>query len=117
MNDLLDKVKNYRWWAILKALAFEGGPSSTKWVYLAMNAVMGSVVLMVCTSICWRYIRTGHVDPGMLYELGVLVTVLSGCATNAQNFRRKINAQVQTGDKPLADATTPITMQQPEETK
>lgn len=113
MNDLLEKLKTTRWWVILKGLAFDGGPSSTKWVYLAMNLVIALVLLMITATVCYRHARFGTSDAGMLTALATIVGIVSGCATNALNHRRTLNAQLAAGQKPVAIADTPVTETQP----
>lgn len=114
MNELLDKLKATRWWTILKGLAFEGGPSSTKWVYLAMNAVIAFVLLLICCTICYRHGRYGTSDAGMLTALVTIVGIVNACATAALNHRRTTNAQLAAGQKPIAVSDGLLTEHQPD---
>ncbi len=113
MNDLLEKVKTYGWWAILKALPFEGGPSSTKWVYLAMNAVIAVVTIGLAAAVIWVYIRGHHVDGGLLTALVTIIGIDQACGTLALNHRRTVAAQVALGQTPVAITPTPISESQP----
>ncbi len=112
-GEMLDMLRGASWWRILKALAFEGGPSATKWVYLALNAVMALVVVALTAAVCIRYVHAGSTDAGMMALIGSLVAVLQACATNALNHRRTVQAQLASGRGPIAVAETPVTTEQP----
>ena len=109
-------VTSISWWDILKWLAFEGGPSSTKWVYLAMNATIAAVVWGIAGVLCYVYIASAdhHVDGALLTALVALIATVSACALQALNHRRTVNAQVATGQNPVAISDTPLSEKQPE---
>ena len=113
MSELMESLRGMSWWRILKALAFDGGPSSTKWVYLALNAVMAFVVLMLAAALAYRYVHFGTVDALLVGAIVTLVGILQACATNALNHRRTVQAQLASGRGPIAIAETPVSTEQP----
>lgn len=95
MDDLLDRLKLTRWWTILKALPFEGGPSSTRWVFLGVFAVVALVLAALVGALVWVYVRSPdhHVDLALCGLVGTQLTALLGFASNAQNTMHKTAAQ------------------------
>lgn len=104
-GSLLERMSKTKLWQIIKALPFSGGPSATKWVYLAMNLVIAIVINEIASSVCWVYVHTPdhHVDSGMLAAIGSLVLVASSCATLALGQRAKLKAQSSSVDGSSSD--------------
>ncbi|MEG9430768.1 hypothetical protein [Terriglobus sp. ADX1] len=96
MGELLEKIKTFRWWTILKALPFEGGPSSTKWVYLAWNMVLAAGFFACVLSLCFVHVHSHEhrVDAALVGLILGLAGTGSTCATVALNHRRSKNAEV-----------------------
>lgn len=96
MSELLEKVKSFHWWTILKALPFEGGPSSTKWVYLGWNMTLAAGFFIAILALCFVYVHTHEhrVDPAMVGLILGLAGTGSTCATLALNHRRSKNAEI-----------------------
>lgn len=91
-NDLVQKSL----WKIIKALPFDGGPSSTRWVFLCAGAILGIVVLALGLSFCLVYLRSHIADVVFAGALAGALTAFIGFATSAQNNRNKLAL----GDKP-----------------
>lgn len=94
MNELLDRLKLTRWWTILKALPFDDGPSSTRWVYLGAFTVVSLVLAALVGAIVVVYVRSPdhHVDVALCGLVGVQLTALLGFASNTQNTLHKLGA-------------------------
>lgn len=76
MTPLTESQKLPSWWALLKALSYPGGPSSTRFVYLAVFAVLSLAYLIVVLSFAWVYVH----DPRHPADAGILavLTLMSG---------------------------------------
>jgi uncharacterized BrkB/YihY/UPF0761 family membrane protein len=92
MNDLLDKLKSTKWWTILKALPFDGGPSSTRWVFLGGFATVAVCLLSLTGALIFVYVRTPdhHVDIALLGAVVTTIGTVVGFATNAQNKKNTL---------------------------
>jgi phosphotransferase system glucose/maltose/N-acetylglucosamine-specific IIC component len=111
MDDLLEKLKSISWIRIIKSLSFDGGASSTKWVYLACAAVVNACLVLMVAAICWEYIRTGQVNITLAALIGATITTVVAIPANSANQRRQLNSQQATGQPDTTTATTPLTTQ------
>lgn len=109
MDDLLEKLKSISWVRIVKSLSFDGGASSTKWVYLACAAIVNACLVLMVVAICWVYIRTGQVNITLAALIGATITTVVAIPANSANQRRQLNSQV--GQADTTTATTPLTTQ------
>ena len=98
-EDLITRLKGVSWAAILKALPFDFGPSSTRWVFLGTFLLIGLGMFLADLIIAWLLFRHQHVDGGVLtYSLAVK-TALIGFASKNQSDLHKAQATT-AGDAP-----------------
>jgi hypothetical protein len=109
MDDLLEKLKTISWLRIVKSLSFDGGASSTKWVYLACAAIVNACLVLMVAAICWEYIKTGQVNITLAALIGTTIGVVVAIPANSANQRRQLNSQA--GQADTVTATTPLTTQ------
>lgn len=88
--DLFEKLRNISWFRIIKSLPFQGGASSTKWVYLGSAAVVNVCLVAMVASLCWVYIRSHNheVNIALVTLIGSTVTVVVGIPAQSANKRR-----------------------------
>lgn len=98
MDEILEKLKSISWWRIIKSLPFDGGASSTKWVYLACAAVVNACLIAMTAALCWVYVHsvTHDVNVALVGLIGTTVAVVVGIPATSANLRRATNAQVAT---------------------
>jgi|ERR1035437_6762082 hypothetical protein len=112
IEDLAEKIVEQSWWKLLKRLPLDGGPSSTKFVYLATSGAITVCLVLVTLAFCGVYAFThDHIASGIVAALlASTLTAVIGFAANSQNQRRALNAQAdagQTGETTIAP--TPLT--------
>ncbi len=96
MNELFQSIRGYRWLEILKSLPFQGGASSTRWVYLASCAVIcGGWLLIVAAFVCLLASRRMNdtvtaTVAGLIVSLGGLVV---GFSASSQNVKHTLQAK------------------------
>lgn len=90
--DFFEDIKRYTWRLVVKALPFEGGPSSTKFVYMAAAFCIMVAALFLVTILGGVYVFTHdhHVDGTIVGLIGTLMVSVAGLATNSVNQRRKV---------------------------
>ena len=90
--DLFEKLRSVSWAAVVKSLAFQGGASSTKWVYLACAAVVNACLVAMVWSLCWVYIHSGNheVNIALVTLIGTTISVVVAIPANAANKRREL---------------------------
>jgi uncharacterized BrkB/YihY/UPF0761 family membrane protein len=76
---------------ILKALPFDGGPSSTRFVYLAAAVTICLVIFVLTGTFCAVYLRSpDHQANAVVAALiGSTITAIIAFATSAQNTMHK----------------------------
>ena len=89
-------ANGWRW--ILKALLFDGGPSSTRWVYLLAAVSVSAVLLMMGAAFAWVYAWKHTADLVMAGAIAATVTALIGFASNSQNTKNIITGNVNPED-------------------
>ena len=111
MGDIFEKLKHLSWWRIIKSLAFDGGASSTKWVYLACAAVVNACLVAMVSSLCWVYIHSfqHEVNIALVGLIGTTITIVVAIPANSANQRRQLNTQAATGQADTTTAPTPLT--------
>ena len=90
MDELLEKLKNISWWRIVKSLAFDGGASSTKWVYLACAAIVNACLVAMVASLCIVYVRSHDVNIAFVGLIGTTIGIVVGIPANSVNLRRQV---------------------------
>jgi hypothetical protein len=110
MIDILERVRSLSWWRIIKSLPFEGGASSTKWVYLACAGVVNGCLVAMVASLCFVYIHsTGHeVNLALVGLIGTTITVVVAIPANSANLRRSTNATLNGPNKTAESQSTPL---------
>lgn len=111
MGDIFEMLKHLSWWRIVKSLAFDGGASSTKWVYLACAAVVNVCLVLMTASLCWEYIHHGQVNVTLAALIGTTIGVVVAIPANSANQRRQLNSQAAAGQADTTTAATPLTNQ------
>src|SRR5579875_3338186 len=98
------------WWALLKALSYEGGPSSTRFVFLATFATMALSVLAIVFGFVYVYVCDPQhpASAGILAVLSLMLATITGFAANSHNVQNQLRAQ-QITPRPLATSSTPAT--------
>lgn len=111
IEDLADKVAEQSWWRLLKRLPMDGGPSSTKFVYLASSAAITACLVLVTLAFCGVYAFTHeHLASAVVAALlASTLTAVIGFAANSLNQRRSLNAQAAAGQSETTIAPTPLT--------
>lgn len=100
MNEIFQAIRNYRWLEIIKSLPFQGGASSTRWVYLATCAVIcggwSAIVLAFIVLLFLQKLGEAEIATiaGLIVSLGGLVV---GFSARSQNLKHTLQAQSQTG--------------------
>ena len=112
MGEIFEKLRNISWWRIIKSLAFDGGASSTKWVYLACAAVVNACLMAMVSALCVVYVRSqGHeVNIALATLIGSTIGIVVGIPATSANLRRSTNAAAnaaKSGDD-LNISTTPL---------
>jgi hypothetical protein len=112
VEDIFEKLRNISWLRIIKSLAFDGGASSTKWVYIACAAVVNLCLVAMTTSLCYVYVhsQSHEVNIALVTLIGSTITIVVGIPATSANLRRATNATARAakdGD-PLAINSTPI---------
>lgn len=79
MKDLLNRL-----WAFLGSIAEDGGPSSTRVVFLSTGAVVSVGWLALVASVFYRYVKFGTTDGATLAAIVTLAGMLFGFATGTQ---------------------------------
>jgi hypothetical protein len=102
-------LKHLSWWRIVKSLAFAGGASSTKWVYLACAAVVNACLVLMTASLCWEYVHHGEVNITLAALIGSTIAVVVAIPANSANQRRQLNTQAAIGQADTTTAATPLT--------
>jgi hypothetical protein len=100
--DQLEEVKSTSWWTVLKSLPFSGGPSTTRFVYLAWFAVAALGFLIVVGGFTFVYVHDAHhpAGAGILAVITLMSSVPAGMAANSQNVKNQLTSK-------LPSATTP----------
>lgn len=113
MDEVSDKLRLESWWNILKALPMDGGPSSTKFVYLALSGCICGLYLMMTATLCYVVAFTTYSAGATIMAglLGTGIPILVGFASNSLNQRRALQVQAQTQAAATFAAGTPA--QQP----
>jgi hypothetical protein len=112
LEDTAEKIACESWWKLLKRLPLDGGPSSTKFVYLATSGAITLCLCLVTIAFCGVYAFTHeHIASGIVAALlASTLTAVIGFAANSQNQRRSLNAQAAAGqDSETTIAPTPLT--------
>lgn len=110
-----------RLFAFIERLATEGGPSSTRWIYMRTSEVYWFGWLMCCLSAVYRYVRFGDANGAWLGFVGAMAA--AGFAFVQQTQAKKITVDSQTAmaqaGTPSTSTDTPLssTMTQGEQTK
>jgi hypothetical protein len=101
MVDIFERVKTLSWWRIVKSLPFEGGASSTKWVYLACAGVVNACLVTMVTSLCVVYIRSHNheVNIALATLIGSTIGVVVAIPANSTNHRRATFATLKNSDR------------------
>lgn len=89
-----------RFTAFMAALAAEGGPSSTRWIYMRSSEVFWFGWLIVVVAAVYRYVRFADANAGWLTLIGTMAA--AGFAFVQQTQAKKIaidsqQAMAQTG--------------------
>lgn len=74
----------YRFTTWLASIAEDGGPSSTRVVFLSTGAVVSFGWLALIGSVVYRYVKFGTVDGATLAAIVTLAGMLFGFATGTQ---------------------------------
>lgn len=108
--DLFERIKSLSWWRIIKSLPFEGGASSTKWVYLACAFVVNSCLVAMVASLCFVYIHSHahEVNIALVGLIGTTITVVVAIPANSANLRRSTNATLNGPNKGAESQSTPL---------
>jgi len=107
-EELDARVKTLSVWGILKELPFEGGPSTTRFVFLATFAVCSLGFLSVTAAMTYVYItdKTHPAGAGILAVLTLMLGTLTGVSANSQNVMHQLSAQLQS-KTPIDASSTP----------
>ena len=108
MNQTVEDVKTTTWGSILNALPFDGGPSSTRWVYLSAFLTVAFCLIVLTISLSWVYIRSHEhiVNIVMAGLIGTTITTVVGFATATQKKKLGQGADSDSGDTAAASAST-----------
>lgn len=99
------------WWAILKGLLFDGGPSSTRWVYLFVCVVVNLCLMGMVFAFCWVFAR-GKAEAATFAIAATVITstisVVIGFATSAQKNRNQLTgaSTAEAGANPQQETTS-----------
>lgn len=90
----MDEIKR-KWWDIIKALPYDNGPSSTRWVYLCAAATIAMVITMLTFTVCLVYIRNNDhfVSPTMAALIIPSIIAFIGFAGHSQDAMHKLAAE------------------------
>lgn len=102
MKDLFNRLAKF-----MASIVEDGGPSSTRWVFLRTAEVVSFGWLSLVAAGCYRYGRFGTFDGGLLALIGTLAAALFGFATQTQNTKISTDAKVQGVKGEMS--TTPLT--------
>lgn len=89
-------IKFKSWWSILKGLVFDGGPSSTRWVYLLVAATVNLCLGGMVFALCYVFMKGKAEATTLAIVAGVVtstITALLAFATNAQNKKNQLSSQ------------------------
>jgi len=101
-----EKIASESWMKLLKRLPLDGGPSSTKFVYLGVAGAITGCLVLVTIAFCGVYAFTKEHTASLVVAtlLGSTLTAVIGFAVNSQNQRRALNAQAATSPDAPAPA-------------
>jgi hypothetical protein len=109
--DIFERLRALSWWRIVKSLPFEGGASSTKWVYLACAAVVNACLIAMVGALCYVYIHSHNheVNIALTTLIGTTIGVVVAIPANSTNHRRATYATMKGDRSAGADSqSTPL---------
>jgi hypothetical protein len=83
-----------RFFAFMGSIVADGGPSSTRWVFLRTAEVVSFGWVALVVSVAYRYWKFGTSDGAMLTAIVTLAGALFGFATQTQNNKISTDAKV-----------------------
>jgi hypothetical protein len=96
-DNCMDKEKDLEliassWSRVVKASLFDGGPSSTRWVYVITGTCVSISVVVATLVFCLVYMcSANHVASGVVATfIGTTIGALFGFASHAQNVRNDL---------------------------
>ena len=90
MNEQDLQLVEKGWIRILRALPFDGGPSSTRWVYLIAAMTVCAVLFFMGAAFAWVYVWKHTADLVMAGAIAATIAALFGFASNSQNVKNRI---------------------------
>ncbi len=110
MTPLFEGFKAPSWWTLLKALLYDGGPSSTRFVFLAVFAVtaFGYAAVVVAFVVVYMRDQQHPASAGVLAVLTVTSGAMTAIAANSQNVRNQLSAKI-SSPTPIEAESTPTT--------
>lgn len=104
----MQSIQN-RFFAFMASLAAEGGPSSTRWIYMRSSEVFWFGWLSIVLAAIYRYVRFNDANAGWLTLIGTLAAAGFAFVQNAQTTKIAIDAKAagtSTSTTPLSSTVT-----------
>lgn len=102
-NDYTPKPS---WWQIVKSLFYDGGPSSTRFMFVVAGTCAGFTVIALASAFAWTYVRFHIADVVFGGVLTGIVTAFFGFAVNSHNLKHQVDAKEATSSTPITAVTT-----------
>jgi hypothetical protein len=92
--------------AFMTSLASDGGPSSTRWIYMRSSEIFWYGWFFIVLAAIYRYVRFADANAGWLTLIGTLAAAGFAFVQNAQTTKLAIDAK-NTGS-PSSVVTSPL---------
>jgi predicted Zn-dependent protease len=94
------------WFQVIKSMFYDGGPSSTRFMYIIAGCSAALTVLALAGSYCFVYIHRGLADLSFGAALTAILTALFGFAANSHNLKHQVDArETETTSTPVSAST------------
>lgn len=103
---VLDTTSRPSWMQVLKSLFYDGGPSSTRFMYIVAGSAATFTVLALAFGFTWVYVRWHIAEVAFGGVLTFVLTALFGFAANSHNLKHQVDAKEGTESTPVSAATT-----------
>jgi len=90
---VIDLTPKPGWIQVLKSLFYDGGPSSTRFMFITAGCSASFTVVILASGFFWEYVHRGHADVTFGGVLTCVLTALFGFAANSHNLKHQVDAQ------------------------